>query len=461
MWSNLPVMYRGAMILAIPIISFIPAIATWVWSYQSKSEAQQWVSHTEEVIRESTLLVKRIVDAETGIRGYIITRKPEFLEPYQEAQTEISVHLGAIKELTADNSAQQIHLKQTEAQIKTRLSLLVQVLDQLQTQPDLNVIRSSQLTQLLTRGKAEMDRIRQSLDTFNDEEWRLFNVRQQKLAQIEKIKNVALGISVFSIILGYGLAIKLYLQSEEKLEFKAKKLEQMNQDLNIVNQLLEERNQELDQFTYIVSHDLKAPLRGISNLSEWIEEDLEGKLDPDTSQNMSLLRNRVQRMNNFIDGLLAYSRAGKSQETKTTVDVQKLLDEIIDSLAPPPNFKIDISSKMPVLQTEALPLQQVFSNLISNSIKHHHRNDGIIRISAIEQGKCYQFAVSDDGLGIAPEDQAKIFTIFKTLSVKDTKENTGIGLSIVKKIVEHQKGKVWLKSELNQGTTFYFTWSIG
>ncbi|PSB12743.1 hypothetical protein C7B62_00670 [Pleurocapsa sp. CCALA 161] len=306
-----------------------------------------------------------------------------------------------------------------------------------------------------------MDRIRQSIETFSDEEWRLFNLRQQKLAQIETIRNVALGISIFSIILGYGLAIKLYLQSEEKLEFKAKKLEKINQNLNLVNQLLEERNQELDQFTYIVSHDLKAPLRGITNLSEWIEEDLEGKLDPDTSQNMSLLRNRVQRMNNFIDGLLAYSRADKSQEAKTTVDVQKLLDEIIDSLAPPPNFKIDISSKMPVLQTEALPLQQVFSNLISNGIKHHHRDDGIIQISAIEQGKYYQFAVSDDGLGIAPEDQAKIFTIFKTLSVKDTKENTGIGLSIVKKIVEHQGGKVWLESKLNQGTTFYFTWSSG
>ncbi|WP_199194009.1 CHASE3 domain-containing protein [Pleurocapsa sp. CCALA 161] len=461
MWSNLPVIYRGAMILAVPIISFIPAIATWIWSYEAKSEAQQWVSHTEKVLRETTLLMKNIVDAETGIRGYAITRKSEFLEPYLEAQTEIPVLLSAIKELTADNPSQQLHLKQTEEQIKTRLSLLVQILNQLQTQPDSNVIRSSQLTQLLTKGRIEMDRIRQSIETFSDEEWRLFNLRQQKLAQIETIRNVALGISIFSIILGYGLAIKLYLQSEEKLEFKAKKLEKINQNLNLVNQLLEERNQELDQFTYIVSHDLKAPLRGITNLSEWIEEDLEGKLDPDTSQNMSLLRNRVQRMNNFIDGLLAYSRADKSQEAKTTVDVQKLLDEIIDSLAPPPNFKIDISSKMPVLQTEALPLQQVFSNLISNGIKHHHRDDGIIQISAIEQGKYYQFAVSDDGLGIAPEDQAKIFTIFKTLSVKDTKENTGIGLSIVKKIVEHQGGKVWLESKLNQGTTFYFTWSSG
>jgi signal transduction histidine kinase len=451
-------MYRGVIIFAIPAISVIPAIATWVWSYQFKSEAQGWVSHTQEVIRETSLLMKGIVDAETGIRGYIITRNPEFLKPYEEAQTEIPLHLGAIEELTADNSSQQLHFKQTKQQIKTSLSLLVQILSQLQAQPDSS--RSSQLTPVLANGKVKMDRIRQSIDTFNDEEWRLLNVRQEKIAKIEKISDVALGISASSVILGYGLAIKLYLASERESEFKAKKLAQINQNLSAVNQLLNERNQELDQFTYIVSHDLKAPLRGIANLSEWIEEDLEDKLDEDASKNMSLLRNRVQRMNSFIDGLLEYSRVGKYQETKTTVDLQKLLYDIIDSLAPAPSFKIDIQSKMPVIQTEVLPLQQVFSNLISNSIKHHHRDRGTITINAVEQGKYYQFSVADDGIGIALEDQAKIFTIFQTLAAKDTKENTGIGLSIVKKIVENQGGKIWLESALNQGTTFYFTWNI-
>ncbi|MEO0013242.1 MAG: hypothetical protein RLZZ535_1631, partial [Cyanobacteriota bacterium] len=269
MWSNLPVMYRGIIIFAIPAISVIPAIATWVWSYQSKSEAQGWVSHTQELIRETSLLMKGIVDAETGIRGYMITRNPEFLEPYQAAQTEIPLHLGAIEELTADNPSQQLHFKQTKQQIKTSLSLLVQILSQLQAQPDSS--KFSQLTPVLVEGKVKMDQIRQSIDTFNDEEWRLLNVRQEKIAKIEKISDVALGISASSIILGYGLAIKLYLQSQKESEFKAKKLAQINQNLSAVNQLLNERNQELDQFTYIVSHDLKAPLRGIANLSEWIE----------------------------------------------------------------------------------------------------------------------------------------------------------------------------------------------
>jgi CHASE3 domain sensor protein len=166
LWSNLPVMYRGVIIFAIPAISVIPAIATWVWSYQSKSKAQEWVNHTQEVIRETSLLMKNIVDAETGIRGYTITRNTEFLEPYEKAQTEIPLHLGAIEELTADNPSQKLHFQETKQQIKTSLSLLVQILSQLQVQPDSS--QSSQLTPVLTEGKVKMDRIRQLIDTFND-----------------------------------------------------------------------------------------------------------------------------------------------------------------------------------------------------------------------------------------------------------------------------------------------------
>ncbi|MGL5077828.1 MAG: sensor histidine kinase, partial [Waterburya sp.] len=225
------------------------------------------------------------------------------------------------------------------------------------------------------------------------------------------------------------------------------------------NELVENRNRELDQFTYIVSHDLKAPLRAINNLSQWIEEDLEDKLDDDTKQNMALLRNRVQRMDNFISALLEYSRAGRIKSEKTTVDTQQLLHEIIDSIAPPSTFTIEIDEMMPILETEALPLQQIFSNLITNSIKHHPRDDGTITISALESDRFYQFSVADDGKGIDPKHQERIFGIFQTLTSKDTKENTGIGLSIIKKILESRGEKIWLESQLNQGTTFYFTWA--
>jgi light-regulated signal transduction histidine kinase (bacteriophytochrome) len=222
--------------------------------------------------------------------------------------------------------------------------------------------------------------------------------------------------------------------------------------------ILEKRNAELDQFAYIVSHDLKAPLRAIANLSQWLEEDLDGYLTEETRHQMNLLRGRVHRMEALINGLLQYSRVGRLQSELEVVDVEALLAEVIDSLAPPPEFTVTVMSGMPTLLTECLPLEQVFANLISNGIKHNHRPDGHIVISVVEQTDFYEFAVKDNGPGIAPEFHEKVFVMFQTLEARDTVENTGVGLAIVKKIIEDKGGTISVESEPNQGATFRFTW---
>ncbi|WP_019507700.1 PAS domain S-box protein [Pleurocapsa sp. PCC 7319] len=232
----------------------------------------------------------------------------------------------------------------------------------------------------------------------------------------------------------------------------------INQDLEQTTSLLKKRNRELDEFTYIVSHDLKAPLRAIRNLSEWIEEDLEDKLDDDIRQNLKLLKSRVGRMQMFIQSLLKYSRVGREQSPTEIVAVKDLLMDIIDSIAPPPKFAIAIDESMPTLNTQKIALEQVFSNLISNGIKHHHSQAGKIEISATETPQFYYFAVTDDGDGIALEHQERIFGIFQTLSSRDHNESSGIGLSIVKKIVESQGGTIELESQVGKGTTFSFSW---
>ncbi|MGL5836543.1 MAG: sensor histidine kinase, partial [Waterburya sp.] len=160
----------------------------------------------------------------------------------------------------------------------------------------------------------------------------------------------------------------------------------------------------------------------------------------------------------LINALLEYYRAGRTKVSTETVDLNLLLAEIIDSLAPPATLKIEIEPGMPTLKTKKLPLSQVFSNLISNAIKYHHRLDGQIRISAQEREKLYEFAVVDDGLGIAPEHQDKVFTIFQTLQSPAQTESTGIGLAIVKKIVETEGGEISLDSKVGEGATFRFTW---
>ncbi len=247
-------------------------------------------------------------------------------------------------------------------------------------------------------------------------------------------------------------------EAEITLTERAKELSHLNTLLFAATAQLEKRNQELDQFAYVTSHDLKAPLRAIANLSEWIEEDITDCLTEETRHHLSLLRQRVQRLENLINGLLEYSRIGRLKLPTESVNVAVFLQEIIDSLAPLDSFTFSIIEEMPTLVTKRLLLQQVFSNLISNAIKHHPRNEGKIEISVQELENYYEFSVKDDGEGIDPAYHQRVFEIFQTLLPRDQKENTGIGLSIVKKIVETQGGTIKLKSNIGEGAIFCFTW---
>lgn len=221
---------------------------------------------------------------------------------------------------------------------------------------------------------------------------------------------------------------------------------------------LEKRNQEFEQFTYITSHDLRAPLRAIANLSQWIEEDLGGQLDQENQYQMQLLRGRVYRLEGMFEGLLEYSRAGRVKTQPEWVDVGALLEEIIETVAPPADFTIKVASTMPKLNTNRCQLQQVFSHLIKNAIFHLPSSTGVVTISAKQELDGYEFTVSDNGEGIAPQFQERVFQVFQTLQARDTVENVGMGLAIVKKIVESQGGTIRLDSQIGRGARFSFTW---
>jgi PAS domain S-box-containing protein len=247
-------------------------------------------------------------------------------------------------------------------------------------------------------------------------------------------------------------------QAAAKLQAKATELTVLNNSLNLTNRSLVESNRELDRFAYITAHDLKAPLRAIASLSEWVEEDLDDALSPETRSQMQLLRRRVYRMQALLNSLLEYSRAGRTQSLIATVDVRRLLDKIVNTLNPPATFTIEIVNSMPTFAARWQPLEQVFSHLIDNAIRHHPTKMGIVKISVLDLGNYYEFAIADNGDGIEPQYQKRIYTIFQTLKARDLQENVGAGLAIVRKIVTAEGGAIELESTSGSGAIFRFTW---
>ena len=228
----------------------------------------------------------------------------------------------------------------------------------------------------------------------------------------------------------------------------------------VKNQLLkklEQANKELKDFAYIVSHDLKAPLRAISTLAGWISQDYADKFDEDGKEQMELLISRVGRMHKLIEGVLLYSRVGRIVEEKAQIDLDEITKEVIDMLAPPENIKISIENKLPTVVFEPTRIQQVIQNLISNAIKYMDKPEGVIKIGSSEEKGFWKFYVADNGPGIDKKYFEKIFQIFQTLHARDEVDSTGVGLTTVKKIIEMYGGKIWVESEVGKGSTFFFT----
>lgn len=256
-------------------------------------------------------------------------------------------------------------------------------------------------------------------------------------------------------------------QMTEDLQRRTTSIENLNREIEHRKkaeqrqaQLLEElkkTNRELNDFAYITSHDLKAPLRGIATLANWISTDYADKLDEQGRKQINLLTGRVNRMHNLIDGILQYSRIGRVKEEKVVVNLNEFVPEVIDMIAPPENITITVENELPTIECERTRIMQVFQNLIGNAVKYMDKPQGRIKVGCVEENGFWKFSVADNGPGIEEKYFEKIFQIFQTLSPRDEVESTGIGLSLVKKIVEMYGGKVWVESKPGKGSTFFFT----
>ncbi|PBQ33685.1 histidine kinase [Sphingobacteriaceae bacterium] len=438
-----------------------------------------YLNNSEAVIRNSNMLHKEMIEMQSAFRGFLLTGQEVFLEPYYEGIKSLPPLLIDLRSLVSSESQKlkldsidNLHrewVDYADALITTRLD----------TFPEANKMYKTLFETKLRMevGKKINDRIQKLFQVFDNEEYGLRSQRREVLnTSIERTRLISVSLTLFFILLGLlssiyfirnitsritsmvSLAEKIAVGNFQTIEdTKRDELNKLSLSLNSMSKTLEKNFTELDQFAYVVSHDLKAPLRGIANIISWIEEDHSSDLTSDLKKNLELIKGRALRLEKMINGLLEYAKIGKIKWQKERVDLNKLLIEIVDLIVPE-TFEVIIQDRLPTLVTEKLQIEQVFSNLISNAVKYNTKEKRTIIISAKNLGYFYSFSVTDNGSGIGKEYFEKIFIIFQTLQERDAFESTGVGLAIAKRTVEEHKGLMSVESEEGVGSVFTFTW---
>ncbi len=452
-------------------------------------ENSDWVTRSQVVVRNSAALQRNIIDMETGIRGFLLNGNETFLIPYTQAKQlmpRLFKELSTYTTYTPEQTSKLRYIvdvqKRWEQDYAEPLIAITRADMADSTVKDI----SFKVDSLLVGEKDLMDSLRVAFKDFNAYEYKVRKDRLNRLSNsIENTRQVSTILTIISVILGLSWAyyitrlistrIMIMVNLADKIskgDYKTQINDNANDELSMLSlslnsmattidetfSELDRKNKELDQFAYVVSHDLKAPLRGIEVASRWVEEDMGRQLPENVREYLAMMRTRVHRMENLINGILALARIGRTTPVDEQVDVGELLHDTVDLINIPPHFRIIFPEALPVIFTARIQLQQVFSNLISNAIKYNDKEEGLITIGFKESEEYYTFSVKDNGPGIDADYHERIFVIFQTLQERDAVESTGVGLAIVKKIVEWQGGTIWVNSEPGQGATFTFTW---
>jgi signal transduction histidine kinase len=479
-----------------PLLVVVVAVFAFA-DIHSVRESQDWIHHTREVIDVLRQMELSIVDAETQERAYLLTQGPRYLDAYRAAAERARNMLSLLPVLVQDNALQIARAVDLRQQSEKKLAQLDTAIDLFQ-RDGIEAVRSYILSGY---GAQQLELARVKINAMVDAEQALLAARTtQRDQEIARTEWIIAGGSICAVLLavlvniGIRHDLTVQRQNQRLLEEQAARLETQRNSLeqsehalarqleaerslsdrlaaasaqaesaldarNLATAALERSNRELNQFAYVASHDLKAPLRGIANLATWVEEDLGAAMTERSREHIRVLLSRVKRMESLIDGILAYARAGRGAGQVEEIDVGQLVQEVGELLAPPSGlFAVDLPTDLPRVAAVRAPFQQVWMNLLGNAFKHARREGAEIRVRAQDRGNQWEFSVADNGPGIAPQYHQRVFGIFQTLAARDKLEGTGIGLATVKKLVESEGGRVWIESQAGQGATFRFTW---
>lgn len=415
-------------------------------SIQELNNAQKWVDHTLEVLGNFKQIEESLTSAESAQRGYQLTGDPILLSDYHYQVNAFRQHLAAAIQFSSDNAWQQQRFRELQPLIEQKIKFMEGAIatrkEGVGGEPPRGVS--------VIEGRNLREQIDAKINEMETMERRLLKDRESASGKRSDKTFINLGFAAFASLGLFGFTVYLVLRDLEQ----RRKSEEKQQTLL---KALEKTNVELNDFAYVVSHDLKAPLRGITTLSSWLLNDYADKLDEQGKEQFRLLISRTKRMNDLIEGILAYSRVGRRDTALATVDLQELITQLKDSLAPPEGIRIEIKKTLPTIRTKRTQIEQIFQNLISNAIKYMGKPEGLIEIDYSFQDSMIVFVVRDDGPGIDPQYHAKIFQLFQTLAPQDKTDSTGVGLSIAKKMVENLGGKIWVESYPGDGSSFYFS----
>lgn len=468
------------------ILSAIDSASHYLLSLKVEQNTK-FLNKSQDIIRNSGRLHKVIIEMQSSFRGYLLTSDPNFLDGFKEGLKITPALLSELGSLINENETQLALLDSIQHLHMEWISYATLLINMSEK------ATKSTADQLLYRqlfegklkkqvGKHLNDKIARIFIDFDKSEYRLREIHSGNLvSSIDRTHKLSVTFFILTIIIGVSSIIYIVSIISKRIKTmvhlaenisrghfttvsdnRNDELTSLTTSLNIMSvnldktiNELENRNAELDNFAYVVSHDLKAPLRGIHNAIKWIEEDFGKELSPQVKNYLDIIPQRAKRMEDLINGLLDYARLRKKTLTEK-IDVEELINEIIEELVPG-EIKVE-TFNLPEFITERIKLEQVFTNLISNAVKYIQHEQGHIIISCKDFPGYYQFTVKDNGIGIEPEYHEKIFELFQTLREKEEKESTGIGLSIVKKIIYEHQGTITVNSSLDNGAEFTFTW---
>jgi PAS domain S-box-containing protein len=438
-------------------------------SFIKQKQTSDQVNKSQQTLQKLEGVLSSMKDAETGQRGYLLTRRESYLEPYNLAVKKVDQQIAILKRLTVTDPNQQQVLSSLEPLIAQKLAELQETI----------VLRKNKGFEaavqvvLTNQGQKLMDQIRALIQKMQEnknqqlQNWLAEKEQEAKAVQLMFLVGIVLNLFAFYLVYR---AIKTETTERQQAEVSLKQLneeletrvQERTAELKEANVSLLHSNRELEQFAYVASHDLQEPLRAVNSYAQLIARKYQGNLDAKADKYIGYIMEGAVRMQQLINDLLEFSRVGTRGKELEPTDCEKVLGQVLN------NLKVAIAESNAVVTHDPLPrvigdetqLLQLFQNLLSNAIKFHRSEPPQVHVKAQQQDNEWLFSISDNGIGMEPEYFERIFMIFQRLHSRSEYPGTGIGLAICKKIVERHGGHMWVDSTPGVGTTFYFTFPL-